>query len=193
MARPALPPETLKSLMAQVALGDRNAFRQLYDACAPTLFGVVLRILNRRDAAEDVVQDVFVSVWRLAGTYDAVASQPMTWLTTIARNRALDALRRQHSSRQLELDEAQEERFAETPDERSDPLGLFEQATDALRIRSCLGDLPAQQRQCLALAYYHGLSHGEMAEHLGSPLGSVKAWVRRGLERMKRCLDGAAA
>jgi RNA polymerase sigma-70 factor (ECF subfamily) len=191
MARPTLPPETLKNLMSQVALGDRSAFRQLYDACAPSLLGVALRILNKRDEAEDVVQEVFVSVWKLAGGYDAAASQPMTWLTAIVRNRSLDVLRRDIRRPTVALDD--DDSHNDIPDERPDPLGLFEQSLDALQIRTCLGELPGNHRQCLALAYYHGMSHGEMAEHLGSPLGSVKAWIRRGLDRMKRCLASVEA
>ncbi|HTJ97299.1 MAG TPA: sigma-70 family RNA polymerase sigma factor [Rhodocyclaceae bacterium] len=173
--------------MSQIALGDRSAFRQLYDACAPSLLGVALRILNKRDEAEDVVQEVFVSVWKLAGGYEAAASQPMTWLTAIVRNRCLDALRRGNRRPTVALDD-DEDHHTEIPDERPDPLGLLEQSINALQLSACMGELPGNQRQCLALAYYHGLSHSEMAERLGSPLGSVKAWIRRGLDRLKRCL-----
>jgi RNA polymerase sigma-70 factor (ECF subfamily) len=81
-----------------------------------------------------------------------------------------------------------EDHHTEIPDERPDPLGLLEQSINALQLSACMGELPGNQRQCLALAYYHGLSHSEMAERLGSPLGSVKAWIRRGLDRLKRCL-----
>lgn len=176
----------LQALLSRVALGDRKAFRALYDATAASLFGVAVRILNRRDRAEDVIQDAFVSVWQRANSYSATASQPMTWLTAIVRNRALDVLR----SEDLRATETlHDEETDEPPDSRPDPLGLLEQAADALAIRDCMNEIQSRQRQCLALAYYHGLSHAEVAERLSAPVGSVKAWIRRGLDRLKRCLD----
>ena len=150
----------LQRLLSRVALGDHKAFRALYDATSPSLFGVAIRILNRRDRAEEVIQDAFVNVWQRAASYSDAASQPMTWLTAIVRNRALDALR----------------------SESTRPV-------DEVRIRDCLGDIQGPQRQCLALVYYHGLSHSEVAARLAAPIGSVKVWIRRGLERLKRCLD----
>ena len=176
----------LQGLLSRVALGDRAAFRTLYDATAASLFGVAIRIVNRRDRAEDVLQDAFVNVWHRAGTYSAAASQPMTWLTAIVRNRALDVLR----ADTLRVTESlNDEETDEPSDDRPDPLGLFEQAADALSIRDCLDQIRGPQRQCLALAYYHGLSHSEVAAQIASPIGSVKVWIRRGLDRLKRCLD----
>jgi len=179
----------LQSLLSRVALGDRKAFRALYDAAAPSLFGVALRILKRRDRAEDVLQDAFVSVWQRAASYSAAASQPMTWLTAIVRNRALDLLRGDTLRTTESINDEETGETNEPPDDRPDPLGLFEQAADALAIRGCLEEIKGPQRQCLALAYYHGLSHSEVAERIASPIGSVKVWIRRGLERLKRCLD----
>lgn len=179
----------LQALLSRVALGDRNAFRSLYDATSPSLFGVAVRILNRRDRAEDVIQDAFVSVWQRAATYSAAASQPMTWLTAIVRNRALDVLRSESLRATETLHDEETGETHEPPDERPDPLGLLEQATEALAIRDCMNEIQSTQRQCLALAYYHGLSHAEVAERLSAPIGSVKAWIRRGLDRLKRCLE----
>jgi RNA polymerase sigma-70 factor, ECF subfamily len=181
-------PATLQQLLARTALGDRVAFRRLYEASAPRLLGVALRLLNRRDQAEDVLQEAFVNVWHQAGSYTAAASQPMTWLTAIVRNRALDLLRSESRHPTEALDDAEDGPHRQLPDERPNPLGLLEQAADALRIRDCLADIEGPQKQCLALAYYHGLSHSELADHLGSPVGSVKVWLRRGLERLRRCL-----
>jgi RNA polymerase sigma-70 factor (ECF subfamily) len=180
---------TLQALLSRVALGDRSAFRQLYDATSAPLFGVAIRIVNRRDRAEDVLQDAFVNVWHRAGTYAAGASQPMTWLTAIVRNRALDMLRSETLRTTESLDDEETGETKEPPDDRPDPLGLLEQAADALSIRGCLAEIQGPQRQCLALAYYHGLSHSEVAARLAAPIGSVKVWIRRGLERLKRCLD----
>jgi RNA polymerase sigma-70 factor (ECF subfamily) len=147
--------------------------------------------LNRRDRAEDVIQDAFVNVWQRAASYSAAASQPMTWLTAIVRNRALDVLRSESLRATESLHDEDTGETEDPPDERPDPLGLLEQAADALAIRDCLKEIQGSQRQCLALAYYHGLSQSEVAARLAAPIGSVKVWIRRGLERLKRCLDAA--
>ena len=179
----------LQQLLARVALGDRVAFRQLYDVTAPSLLGVAVRIVRQRDRAEEVLQDAFVNVWNRAAAYQATLSQPMTWLTAIVRNRALDELRSsaRHSAESPE--DWESGAAPEVEDERTEPLRLLEQAADALAIRDCLDEIDGPQRQCLALVYYHGFSHSEVAVHVGSPIGSVKVWVRRGLDKLKRCLE----
>lgn len=184
------PPVDLAPLVARVALGDRLAFRQLYDATAPSLLGVAIRILRDRGRAEDVLQDAFVGVWHRAGSYRAAAGAPLTWLTAIVRNRALDELRSE-SRRGAYLRTDDNDEMQDIEDDRPDPLALLTQAADALAIRACLETIDGSQRQCLALAYYHGLTHSEMATHLGSPIGSVKVWLRRGLEKIRRCLERA--
>lgn len=187
-------PQELADLVARVALGDRQAFRRLYEATAPSLLGVALRLLRDRGRAEDVIQEAFVSVWHRAGGFRASASAPMTWLTAIVRNRALDTLRSdaRHDADPLVDDEDEDEDAArEVEDDRPEPLGLLTQAADALAVRACFETIDGSQRQCLALAYYHGLTHAEMAAHLGSPIGSVKMWLRRGLEKLRRCLERA--
>ena len=179
----------LQRLLSRVALGDRKAFRAVYDATSPSLFGVAVRILNRRDRAEEVIQDAFVNVWQRAASYSDLAGRPMTWLTAIVRNRALDVLRSERAHPTESLHDEDNVEAHEPADERPDPLGLLERAVDEVRIRDCLSDIQGPQRQCLALAYYHGLSHSEVAARLCAPIGSVKVWIRRGLERLKRCLD----
>jgi RNA polymerase sigma-70 factor (ECF subfamily) len=184
---------SLQQDLARSALGDRAAFQRVYRATSAHLFGVALRILNRRDLAEDALQEAFVNVWHNAGSYQAAASQPMTWLIAIVRNKALDFLRAGQRHAADSLDEPDEDGSTrEIADERPSPLHLLMQAADGLRIRACLEGLDASHRQSLALAYYQGLSHSEVAAHMHAPLGSVKAWVRRGLERLKKCLEGAA-
>lgn len=179
----------LQQDLARVALGDRAAFARVYQATSAHLFGVALRILNRRDAAEDVLQEAFVSVWHHAGKYQAATSQPMTWLISIVRNKSLDVVRsaavRRETARAITADGHE----VDIEDDRPSPLALLTQAADALAIRGCMEALDASHRQSLALAYYHGMSHSEVAEHMRAPLGSVKAWVRRGLERLKKCLE----
>ena len=192
MAATTNPSSDLQQLLARVALGDRTAFRRLYDATAPSLFGVALRIVRQRDRAEEVLQDAFVNAWNRAAGYQAALSQPMTWLTAIVRNRALDELRSGAHHNAEPLVEHEGKGAAAIEDTQPDPLGLLEQAADALAIRDCLDAIEGSQRQCLALVYYHGYSHSEVAAHVGSPIGSVKVWLRRGLDKLKRCLESLA-
>jgi RNA polymerase sigma-70 factor (ECF subfamily) len=179
----------LQAQLARVALGDRAALRRVYDMTSAHLLGVALRILNRRDEAEDVLQEAFVNVWHHAGSYSAAQAQPMTWLISIVRNKALDVVRSARSRHETGMPQHEDGDEHDIEDERPNPLQLLTEASEAMRIRACMESLEASHRQCLALAYYHGMSHSEVAEHMGSPLGTVKAWVRRGLERMKKCLE----
>lgn len=179
----------LQQDIARVALGDRAAFARVYQATSAHLFGVALRILNRRDAAEDVLQEAFMSVWHHAGSYQSAASQPMTWLISIVRNKALDVVRSAAVRHETQLSTDEDGEAVDIEDERPNPLALLTQAADTLAIRGCMEALDASHRQSLALAYYHGMSHSEVADHMRAPLGSVKAWVRRGLDRLKKCLE----
>jgi len=192
MPAATIAPGDLQQLLARVALGDRVAFRQLYDATAPSLFGVALRIVRQRDRAEEVLQDAFVNAWNRAAGYQAALSQPMTWLTAIVRHRALDELRSGARHGAASPADGEGGAAADIEDERPNPLGLLEQAADALAIRGCLDAIDGPQRQCLALAYYHGLSHSEIADRIRSPIGSVKVWLRRGLDKLKRCVEALA-
>ena len=181
----------LQKDLARVALGDRAAFARVYQATSAHLFGVALRILNRRDVAEDVLQEAFVSVWRHAGSYQAASGQPMTWMISIVRNKALDVVRSASVRHETAMPMTADGEDIEVQDERPSPLQLLTQATEAMAIRGCMEALDASHRQCLALAYYQGMSHSEVAAHMRAPLGSVKAWVRRGLERLKKCMENS--
>lgn len=183
--------DDLQTLIARVALGDGAAFRHLYESCAPRLLGVALRILVRRDRAEDAVQEAFVKVWQRAGDYSATAGSPLAWLTAIVRHQALDLLRSDTRRHTESTDDEHGPGHIDPPDERPDPLDLLEQAIDGLRLRVCFDVVPEQQRRCLALAYYHGLTHSELAAQIAAPIGSVKVWLRRGLDRLRRCLEAA--
>jgi RNA polymerase sigma-70 factor (ECF subfamily) len=184
------PSDRLRQDLARVALGDRAALRRVYDATSAHLFGVALRISGRRELAEDVLQEAFVNVWQYAGSYEAAQSQPMTWLISIVRNKALDHLRvaQRHVAESLDGNDPGD--ACEVADDAPTPMQLLLSAADALAVRTCIETIDASPRQCLALAYYQGLSHSEVAAHIDAPLGSVKAWIRRGLERLKKCLDG---
>ncbi len=193
--------QELAGLLSRIALGDRQAFEALYRATSARLFGVVLRINSDRAQAEEVLQEVFVKVWRAAAGFDGRLAQPMTWLTHVARNGAIDSLRRRSAepatvSRFQGSDDGGdgEERdlLASMPSEASGPLDLLDQASRASALQRCMDGLSGEQRSSLALAYYQGLSHAEVAEHLSQPLGTVKSWVRRGLLSLRLCLDRAA-
>ena len=190
----------LAALLARTALGDRAAFAQLYDRTSGHLFAVLLRVQRDRAQAEDLLQEVYVSVWRAAGGFDAARSQPLTWLTSIARNRAIDSLRRSQTQPQMlsttraaDDDDDSPDAVERAADDSPGPLDLLDRACDARQLTHCMDGLSAAQRQSVALAFYDGLSHAEVAEHLHQPLGTVKSWLRRALQSLKQCLDQAGA
>jgi RNA polymerase sigma-70 factor (ECF subfamily) len=187
----------LAPLLSRTGLGDRAAFATLYERSAAHLLGVVLRIQRDRALAEDILQEVYVNVWRAAQSYDAAQSQPMTWLASIARNRAIDSLRRAQSQPQFRStttatgDGEESDMYETVADEAAGPLDLLSQASDARALAGCMDGLTAVQRQSVALAFFDGLSHAEVAEQLKQPLGTVKSWVRRALIALKSCLEAA--
>ncbi len=190
----------LAALLARTALGDRAAFARLYERTSGHLFAVVLRVQRDRAQAEDLLQEVYVNVWRAAAAFDAARAQPLTWLTSIARNRAIDSLRRQQTQPQLlsstrddEDDDESPDAVARAADDAPGPLELLDRASDARQLTHCMNGLSATQRQSLALAFYDGLSHAEVADHLRQPLGTVKSWLRRALQSLRQCLDQATS
>ena len=186
----------LAALLARAGLGDRAAFATLYERTSAHLLAVVLRINRDRAQAEDILQEVYVNVWRAAQGFDAAQSQPLTWLTSIARNRAIDSLRRQQTQPRVQTlhasdDDEDPDVYDTVADDAAGPLELLSQASDARALSNCMQGLSAQQRQSVALAFFDGLSHGEVAEKLKQPLGTVKSWVRRALLSLKGCLESA--
>ena len=184
----------LGGLIALVALRNQAAFKELYDATVGCLLAIVVRLLRDPAWAEEVIQEVYVSVWNTAPNYSPAKAQPMTWLMAIARNKAIDALRSTESDRKtivrpVAREDGDDDSLPEIADETAGPLERLVQAIDAGRLRHCLQALEPAQRQAIALAFYDGLTHAELAEHLHQPLGTVKAWVRRGLERLRPCLQ----
>lgn len=157
---------------------------------------MALRILRRRDWAEEVLQESFVSVWRHAVRYDETKGAPMTWMIRIVRNQAFDWV---HPSRPDGFEQRHAQHLHGVDDEGLiDPRMLAQNGTVAFleseqqrdRIARCLSALEAKQRQSIVLVFFHGLTHSELAAHLREPLGTVKAWVRRGLKRLGACLAG---
>jgi RNA polymerase sigma-70 factor, ECF subfamily len=182
-------------LLARVALRDQAAFKQLYDATVRCLLAIVVRLLREPAWAEEVLQEAYVGIWNSAPNYSAAKAQPMTWLMTIARNKAMDALRSTTSERAtivrpMVSDDEDDPGLPDVADEAAGPLEGLLRKVDALQLRGCMQSLEPAQRQAIALAFYDGLTHSELALHLRQPLGTVKAWVRRGLDRLKKCLDG---
>lgn len=185
-----MEPDQLADLLSRCTLRDQRAFAELYRASSAKLFAVAVRITRRRDWAEEALQESFVNIWSHAAAYSPAKSAPMTWMTAIVRNRALDLLRR---PREVELDEEQEDLIASIPDDTPGPEQLLAQARDATALAECMKRLTGEQQKSIALAFFQGLSHGELAHQMQKPLGTVKAWVRRGLERLKDCLDPSGA
>lgn len=187
----------LSLLLSRSALGDRQAFAQLYERTSGHLFAVLLRIQRDRGQAEDLLQEVYVAVWKAAGNFDIARSQPLTWLTHIARNRAIDSLRRSATLPQTESLSVEEDSDRPDPHEAlaadtPGPLDLLGRASERRELNACMEHLTPPQRQSVALAFFDGLSHVEVAERLREPLGTVKSWVRRALMTLKGCLERAA-
>ena len=187
---------SLEALIAATAQGDHACFARIYERTHTHLFGVAVRILGQGQAAEDALQEAYVSIWKNAGSYRSEVGgqtiQAMTWLIAIVRNKALDAYRsrarRKESGLPASGDPDEDDVQAAGTDAAPSAMQLLEQAAQALHIDGCISALEGSHRQSLALAYYQGLSHSEVATQMGAPLGSVKAWIRRGLEKLRSCL-----
>jgi RNA polymerase sigma-70 factor (ECF subfamily) len=180
------PAARLEALVARCAAGDSAALQILYQNTAAQLFSVVKRILLRTDLAEEALQDVYVSIWRNAKDYRASKGAVFTWMTSIARYRAIDIKR----SRSHEVSFADPVEYVpEDHDVAADLANVAGLEADVERLKRCLAELGLMQRNAVCLAYMNGLTHDEVATALGSPLGTVKSWVRRGLDSLKRCLD----
>lgn len=183
MAEATIAAPSARELIEAIQEGDRTSLQRLYGLEARRLYGIALRIVRRPDMAADVVQDVFIQVWRNARSFSAERGDAQAWLTGIARYRALDALRKRR--REILSDDPALGDAAEEPD----IIDRIEQAGTESALRKCLDELAERERRCVVLAFVDGLSHSELARRLGAPLGSVKSWVRRGLLSLRRCLE----
>ena len=167
---------------------SEQALRALYDQTSTKLYGLAVKVAGNRGWAEDVLQEAFVTIWRSAGDYRATLSPPMAWMGMIVRSRALDFLRRRTSERAdavQELDDMVSETVA---GDAPDPIDTAQASEQAWALHECLRKLEARQREVLSLAYLRDLSHGELSEQLKLPLGTVKTWIRRGLEQLRGCM-----
>ncbi len=170
----------LVALLDRIGAGDQAALKNLYAATSAKLFGVILRILVERGEAEDVLQEVYITVWRKAAEFDPSRASPITWMVTIARNRAIDRLRARGSRPTTTLDFAAD---VVEPSPAAD--ALIDTANDAKRVTAALATLDPKHAAVIRSAYYDGLTYEALAEREGIPVGTLKSWVRRGLMRMR--------
>jgi RNA polymerase sigma-70 factor (ECF subfamily) len=165
--------------------GEKAALETIYAATSAKLFGICLRILRDRQEAEDVLQEVYLSVWRRAGSFDPARASPITWLATLARNRAIDRLRSaKRTGGALPVDAA-----LEVADPSPDALAAIESREDAVRLAGCIGELEERTARAIRAAFFGGLTYSDLAERDDVPLGTVKSWIRRGLMKLKECLQ----
>lgn len=174
--------EELAELLARCARGEAAALERLYRRASPVLFGCLIRILRRRAVAEEALQDAFVSIWQRSNQYQPHLGAAMGWMVAIARNRAIDLLRRERNA-PISVPELPEEDVSGVP-ASDEPTVL---SGDSLE--RCLKQLSGEQQRCLEFAYVRGRTHEEIAGMLGSPIGTVKSWIRRGLFALRACLE----
>lgn len=179
--------EDHQKLMARTALGDRTAFEQLYDASYGRLYAVALHLVKHPDRAEEALQDSYVKIWHNASEYRLQRGSVMTWMASIVRYRCLDFLRSQR---------LRDDRWCSVDDfDQLDPVAVSsEPFTPELsgvsgQLQHCLKQLDANQRHAIYLSYLQGMSHQEIVDRIEAPLGSVKSWIRRGLQRLKKCVE----
>jgi RNA polymerase sigma-70 factor (ECF subfamily) len=171
--------------LARVPSGDRAALQTVYRLTSAKLFGVALRILGERSEAEDVLQEVYVTVWRKAADFDAGRASPMTWLIAIARNRAIDRLRATKQSRRMEPIDA----AAEVADSGAIADRALESSQENARLHGCLDALTSHERAALRGAYFDGNTYEDLAARMSVPLGTMKSWIRRAMIKLKSCLE----
>ncbi|WP_226779224.1 sigma-70 family RNA polymerase sigma factor [Oceaniglobus trochenteri] len=175
--------QDIEHMILAMAEGDRAAFLSLYDATSAKLFGICLRVLNDRAEAEDVLQEIFLKIWRNADRYKANGFSPMTWLITVARNGAIDRLRtRKRRGESLDLAE-------ELPDHAPTPEAAAVASSERDRVQGCLGELKPERAGAVKGAYLDGQTYQELADRYGVPLNTMRTWLRRSLQSLKECLS----
>ena len=176
-------PAELVWLIAAVAKGDEAAFERLYAATRAKLFGVVLRILRRQDLAEEVIQETYVRIWNSAGQFNPGQSSPITWMVSIARNRAIDVVRKRG-----EVSIEEEPSAMEVAADQPDPLARRQMSEELKRLLECIGRLEPDRQKLVLLAYYNGWSREQLAEKFEAPVSTIKTWLRRSMMDIRECL-----
>lgn len=173
--------EALAMMLVQSASGDQKAFAEVYRRTSAKLFGVCLRMLHHRDEAEEVLQEVYVTVWQRASSFDPGRASPITWLVTMARNKSIDRLRKHR-----------EETTSEPIEIESDeptPVADAQSRQDRQRLENCMDKLDSQHKSAVREAFFSGATYIELAERCKVPLGTMKSWIRRSLMRLRTCLE----
>ena len=183
------PDTQLIALIDRVALADESALKELYEMTSSKLYGVAVRVVSNKGWAEDVLQEAFINIWRIAGDYKASLSPPMAWMCLIVRSRGLDFLRRRRSDRADAVQELDDVLSDTLEGDSANPMDTALAGEQAWALHQCLSQLDNKQREVVSLAYLRDLSHGELAEQLKLPLGTVKTWIRRGLEQLRGCMS----
>lgn len=173
----------LSRLLARVGEGDRDALREVYALTSAKLFGICLRVTQDTDTAEEILQDVYLRIWRRAGSFEPGRASPITWMCTVARNAAID-WRRSHRPQVMVGDEY----IAGIADDREDAEQAITAEEERAQIFRCIEQLGAKQRDAIRSAFFDGLTYAELALVRNVPLGTMKSWVRRGLAQLKDCL-----
>lgn len=176
-------PAELSLLLASVARRDEAAFERLYEATSAKLYGVVLRILKRQELAEEVIQDAYVKIWNSAGQFNPGLSSPITWMVSIARNRAIDVVRKR-SEISIEEEPAAMDVASDIPD----PLARKDMTEELQRVLECVGRLEPQRQRLVLLAYYNGWSREQLSKKFDTPLNTIKTWLRRSMVEIRECL-----
>lgn len=182
------PDTTLIALIDRVALADEKALRELYELTSSKLYGVAVRVVTNREWAEDVLQEAFINIWRIAGDYKATLSPPMAWMALVVRSRGLDFLRRRASERTDRMQELDDVISDTLAGDSPNPMDTAQASEQAKALHNCLSLLDNKQREVVSLAYMRDMSHNQLAEQLKLPLGTVKTWIRRGLEQLRGCM-----
>ena len=180
--------DELIALLDRVARKDAAALKTLYDLCSSKLYGLAMRVVSQREWAEDVLQEAFLNIWRSAGDYRASLSPPMAWMGLIVRSRALDLLRRRASDRAHVTQELDETLADTLPGDAANPMDTTQASEQAWALHQCMGQLESRHREVVSLAYMRDLSHSELSTQLKLPLGTVKTWIRRGLDQLRLCM-----
>ncbi|MGY3231426.1 RNA polymerase sigma factor (sigma-70 family) [Luteibacter sp. HA06] len=175
--------DELNRLLQRTADEDQRAFEELYRRTSSRLFGVCVRLMGDRDEAEEILQEAFVTVWKRARSFDAKLSSALTWLVTVARNKAIDRLRQRPDLRPVEVD------WETLVDDGPGPAHGAESDEEYRNLQACLAELETQQRRSIREAFFGGATYNELAERAKVPLGTMKSWIRRGLLQLRACLN----
>ena len=186
--KPESPDSQLIALLDRVARADESALKELYALTSSKLYGVAVRVVTNREWAEDVLQEAYLNIWKIAGDYKASLSPPMAWMGLLVRSRGLDFLRRRASDRADRMQELDDVISDTVAGDSPNPMDTSQASEQAWALHQCLSQLENRQREVVSLAYLRDLSHSELAQQLKLPLGTVKTWIRRGLEQLRGCM-----